>query len=146
MKIIKQLDAELFEVHIPKIDKSNSEPLIKCGIVHDYVAFTRPIPIPSDSRYLVHGDEYDRPGTSSCNYVTTKATIQIPIRAISDQIIPALLSHPYCKQSHTITYPKHPIIYTGANGRKMISIYVDDNATPDDIPYDLYLKLTNSNK
>lgn len=139
IKIIKQLGPTRFEVEIPLRDKTHNN--ITMAVVHDYIRFDTTICIQGESSVsLDHGHT-----GGNCNIVFTDHSIQIPIAVMVNSILPALNEHKYCQPEHmnsgSYNYGSKNLIWNNSDGRKMISVLIEGNETPNVIPYDLYLKL-----
>ena len=139
MKIIKEINDTEFVVKLEPQDYEKSREL-NVVIAHDYVQFGRKMEL-----FTEHCDELKSVHKVCANVMPEYQTVQIPIRALIEVILPLLNNHEYCQKEH-LTFegkPQYTCSETSITYHKdkkfMIAVPVDGEYHH--IPYSLYYKI-----
>ena len=103
MTITKVIDQEagLFEVHIPP-HKNFTESIV--GVAHDYVLLMGTTSISTNEKCK---DRIKFGSNSTTNTLNVETTLQIPIKRMSEIILPILNEEPNLKIEHASKYGTH---------------------------------------
>lgn len=147
MKIVKEISDTRFEVELEKHDVENTNK-INMRIAHDYVQFEQVGSIEIDYKKV---PSLQSKHAYCANILSVFQTVQIPIRAFVEVMLPILKKHEYCQPEHLvykngeIAYlSKYQMIgYRDDAGESMIAVPQDDG-TYFHLPLSVYHRIKKS--
>lgn len=147
MEIVKEISDTRFEVELERHDFENSNE-INMRIAHDYVQFEQVGSIETDWRSI---PSLQSKHAYCSNRLSVFQTVQIPIRAFVEVMLPILNKHEYCQPEHLnrkdgeFAYvDKYNMVrYRNDAGEDMIAVPQSDG-TYFHLPLSVYRKIKNN--
>ena len=146
MEIVKEISDTRFEVELEKHDVENSNE-INMIIAHDYVQFEQVGSIETDYKKV---PSLQSKHAYCANRLSVFQSVQIPIRAFVEVMLPILKNHEYCQSEHLnrkdgeFAYvDKYNMVrYRNDAGESMIAVPQDDG-TYFHMPLSVYSRIKN---
>lgn len=109
-KITKVLGNDKYEVHIPPVDKS--KPIV-AGVAHDYFSVMGRTYISTEHPLMLRTER-----GGGINILDIEVSVQIPIRAMGEIVLPYLNGNKHLKEDHFKNYSDYgiPVRTWGTNG------------------------------
>ncbi len=135
--ITKDLGDNNFEIHVDPVD-TNKDPIL-FGVCHDYALFST-----YTSLTTVGGLMIKSPRGHKTNLIDIKASVQIPIRAMAEVVLPKLIESEYLKEDHYSkmgVWSNNPVRHWADS--KTVHIFDKGANKFIELSVELYEKLTN---
>ena len=145
MKISKEFSDTRFTVELEPQDYEEKDKIDVC-VAHDYVQFGTRMCMFTETG----APSLQTPHRSCSNALPVYQSVQIPIRAFVDVILPFLNKHEYCQKEHLVYEGKPQYTFSNSvvsyyeGGVHMIAIPNKDKFYH--LPFDVYQKISNHNR